>query len=74
MNTLSRHAFASLLLLFALSAFIQLRHSDRARASLTQINCTKVEQAAGCDSRIITGSTRKTVHTPDRPLQFWMEI
>ncbi len=55
MNAISRNAFASLTLLFALSAFIQLQGVGEVTASMTT-DCPPAFAANVCEKSFITGS------------------
>ncbi len=69
MNACFRHALASLSLLLALSAFVQIRGVDRVSASPAQ-ECLSV----GCDNHLITGSIGKTADKPRRIIEEWIAI
>ncbi len=73
MNAISRSAFASLTLLFALSAFIQIKDVDHANDP-AQMACTSPAMAAGCEMGMITGSTSKTADNAVARPQLWVQI
>ncbi len=73
MNAISRNAFASLALLFALSAFIQIKDVDHTDGP-AQMACASLDMAAGCEMGMITGSTSKTASKPAPSRQLWVKI
>ena len=61
MNAISRNAFASLTLLFALSAFVQANEVNTASA-FAEFSCTPSTTAPDCEIGMITGSINKTAN------------